>query len=165
LPEKISTRDELAKILTSILYRVTVHGAGSMNPAVNPVLSFVSNYPPCLQRDDIPHPEEDVRSTLLEYLPHTGTIGGMTTFYYTFVYSQPYTPLIPSGGAEADPYFPKSQPGCNQALFAYRTAISAFAGEYLIAWNKALDEIRGTTGAPPKYAENQAGQWPSSIEI
>ncbi|HEU5372097.1 MAG TPA: lipoxygenase family protein [Gaiellaceae bacterium] len=165
LPETISTRDELAKILTSILYRVTVHGAGSMNPAVNPVLSFVSNYPPCLQRDDIPHPDEDVRSTLLEYLPHTGTIGGMTTFYYTFVYSQPYTPLIPSGGVEADPYFPKSQPGCNQALFAYRTAISAFAGEYLIAWNKALDEIRGTAGAPPKYAENQAGQWPSSIEI
>ena len=165
LPNEITSRDELAKILTSILYRVTVHGAGSLNPSVNPVLSWVSNYPPSLQRDDIPHPEADVSSTLLDYLPHTGTIGGMTTFYFTFVYSQPYAPLIPSGGIEEDPYFPESQPGCNQALFAYRTAIAAFVEEYLIAWNTALDEIRGTRGAAPKYAENQAGQWPSSIEI
>jgi len=89
----------------------------------------------------------------------------MTTFYFTFVYSQPYAQLIPSGGIEDDPYFPASQPGCNQALFAYRTAIAAFVEEYLIAWNKALEEIRGTRGAAPKYAANQAGQWPSSIEI
>ena len=165
LPNEITSRDELAKILTSILYRVTVHGAGSLSPSVNPVLSWVSNYPPSLQRDDIPHPEADVSSTLLDYLPHTGTIGGMATFYFTFVYSQPYAPLIPSGGIEEDPYFPESQPGCNQALFAYRTAIAAFVEEYLIAWNTALEEIRGTRGAAPKYAENQAGQWPSSIEI
>jgi hypothetical protein len=165
LPEKIKTRDELAKILTSILYRVTVHGAGSLNPSVNPVLSFVSNYPPCLQRDDIPPPHEDVSTTLLEYLPRTGTIGGMTTFYYTFVYSQPYATLIPAGGIKENAYFPESQKRCNEALFAYRTAIAAFVDEYLVAWNNALDEIRGTPGAPPKYAENQAEQWPSSIEI
>jgi hypothetical protein len=166
VPKEITTRDELAKVLTSILYRVNVHGAGSLNPSVNPALSWVSNYPPCLQRDDIPHPDEDVSSTLLEYLPHTGTIGGMATFYFTFVYSQPYATLIPSGGIKDDPYFPESQPGCNQALFAFRAAISAFVEEYVIAWNDALDGIRGTPGAPPpKYAENQAEQWPSSIEI
>jgi hypothetical protein len=51
-------------------------------------------------------------------------------------------------------------------LFAYRKAISAFVDEYLIAWNTAINEIRDTPGAPPPaYAENQAGQWPSSIEI
>jgi hypothetical protein len=165
LPDKIKTRDELARILTSILYRVTVHGAGSLNPSVNPVLSFVSNYPPCLQRSDIPHPDEDVTSTLLEYLPHTGTIGGMTTFYFTFVYSQPYATLIPGGGIEKDPYFPESQELCNKALFAYRTAIAAFVEEYVVAWNEAIEEIRGRPGLPPKYAENQAEQWPSSIEI
>ena len=165
LPNEITSRAGLAKILTSILYRVTVHGAGSLNPSVNPVLSWVSNYPPCLQSDEIPHPATDVSSTLLDYLPHTGTIGGMTTFYFTFVYSQPYSQLVPSGGTEADPYFPSSQPGCNQALSAYRTAISAFVEEYLIAWNGALEDIRGTRGAAPKYALNQVGQWPSSIEI
>jgi hypothetical protein len=90
----------------------------------------------------------------------------MATFYFTFVYSQPYATLIPSGGIKDDPYFPESQPGCNQALFAFRAAISAFVEEYVIAWNDALDGIRGTPGAPPpKYAENQAEQWPSSIEI
>jgi hypothetical protein len=165
LPKEVRTRAELAKILTSILYRVTVHGAGSLNPSVNPVLSFVSNYPPCLQRDDIPHPDEDVSQTLLDYLPHTGTIGGMTTFYFTFVYSQPYDRLIPSGGIKANAYFPEPQKLCNDALFAYRTAIAAFADEYLVAWNQALEDIRGEAGAPPKYAQGQAGQWPSSIEI
>jgi hypothetical protein len=47
LPE-VDTRAELAKVLTSIVYRVTAHGAGSLNPSVDPVLSFVANYPPCL---------------------------------------------------------------------------------------------------------------------
>ena len=54
LPETIQSRPELAKVLTSILYRVTVHGAGSLNPSVNPALSFVSNFPPCLQSAEIP---------------------------------------------------------------------------------------------------------------
>ena len=47
---------ELSEVLTSILYRVTVHGAGSLTPSVNPALSFVSNFPPCLQSADIPEP-------------------------------------------------------------------------------------------------------------
>jgi hypothetical protein len=165
LPQKVSTRTELARILTSILYRVTVHGAGSLNASVNPVLSFVANYPPCLQRADLPDPREDVTDTLLEYLPHTGTIGGMTTFYYTFVYSQPYDRLIPAGGVESASYFPPSEQGCNDALFAYRSAISAFVDEYLVAWNDALEQVGGSPGAPPRYAQDQAGQWPSSIEI
>ena len=54
----IQTRAELAKVLTSILYRVTVHGAGSLNPAVNPALSFVANFPPCLQSAAIPEPSD-----------------------------------------------------------------------------------------------------------
>ena len=103
---------------------------------------------PACSRPTSPTRTADVSSTLLDYLPHTGTIGGMTTFYFTFVYSQPYAPLIPSGGLEEDPYFPESQPDCNQALFAYRTAIAAFVEEYLIAWNKALEEIRGTRRVP-----------------
>jgi Lipoxygenase len=167
LPDPIGTRAELAKVLTSILYRVTVHGAGSINPAVNPVLSFVSNFPPCLQSDDIPEPGDPVTTEwLLERLPHTGTIGGMTTFYFTFVYSKPYAPLIPKGGAASDPYFPKTQPNCNKALVAYRTAIGQFVSDYTTAWNQALARIRGgAPGSVPGYAKDQAEQWPLSIEI
>lgn len=166
LPQKVEKRDELAKVLTSILYRVTVHGAGSLNPAVNPVLSFVSNFPPCLQTADIPEPGRRLEDEeLLELLPHTGTVGGMTTFYYTFVYSQPYARLIPSEGVRSDAYFSGAEKSCNDALFAYREAIAAFVGKYLVAWNDALERIRGTAGSPPPYAADQAGQWPRSIEI
>jgi hypothetical protein len=164
LPE-VDTRAELAKVLTSILYRVTVHGAGSLSPSVNPALSWVANFPPCLQRADIPALDENVSpSSLLEHLPNTGTIGGMTTFYYTFVYSQPYRTLIPKGGATSDQYFDRQN--CNDALVAYRERIGGFAAEYAKAWNETLARIRGTSAGPlPGYAQHQAEQWPLSIEI
>ena len=167
LPTPIRTRAELADVLTSILHRVTAHGAGSLNPVVNPVLSFVSNFPPCLQSSDIPDPSTRLTTKeLLALLPHTGTIGGMTTFYFTFVYSEPYAPLIPKGGPTSDPYFPKTHPNCNTALVAYRTAIDQFVNDYTTAWNQAVARIRGGAPGPvPGYAKNQAGQWPLSIEI
>jgi Lipoxygenase len=164
LPE-VDTRAELAKVLTSIVYRVTAHGAGSLNPSVDPVLSFVANYPPCLQSADIPEPATDLSTKdLLKLLPHTGTIGGMATFYFTFAYSQPYTPLIPKDGPTSKQYF--EQQNCNDALVAYRTRIRDFVGVYTRAWNDELARIRGTApGALPAYAEHQAEQWPLSIEI
>jgi hypothetical protein len=167
LPDPVDTRAKLAAVLTSILYRVTVHGAGSLSPVVNPALAFVSNFPPCLQGTSMPQPgESPTTKELLDLLPHTGTIGGMATFYYTFAYSRPDLALIPSGGVNLDPYFPPSQPSCNAALVAYRTAIGGFVGEYVQAWNDALARIRGgAPGPPPLYAQGQAGQWPASIEI
>jgi hypothetical protein len=90
----------------------------------------------------------------------------MTTFYFTFVYSKPYTPLIPKGGPKSDPYFPKTRPNCNKALVAYRTGIQTFVDDYAVAWNGTLARIRGSAPGPlPPYAKNQAGQWPLSIEI
>lgn len=167
LPQPIQTREQLAGVLTSILYRITVHGAGSLNPSVNPALSFVSNFPPCLQSSRIPEPNEQLTpKELLELLPHTGTIGGMTTFYYTFVYSQPDVPLIPKGGPKSAPYFPPTQPNCNKALIAFRTRIGAFVDEYVKAWNEEVAHIRGgPVGPVPTYAQNQAEQWSLSIEI
>ena len=164
LPE-VDTRAELAKVLTSMVYRVTAHGAGSLSPSVNPALSFVANFPPCLQSTDIPEPTDHVSpARLLELLPQTGTIGGMTTFYFTFVYSKPYAPLIPKDGPTADQYF--DQQNCNDALVAYRERIREFAGAYAKAWNEELARIRGTAAGPlPSYATKQADQWPLSIEI
>jgi hypothetical protein len=39
-------------------------------------------------------------------------------------------------------------------------------GPFADDWNKELARIRGVpAGAPPAYADNQAEQWPRSIEI
>jgi hypothetical protein len=167
VPPTVQTQDELTEVLTSVLYRITVHGAGSINPAVNPALSFVSNFPPCLQQAAIPDPNAKLTTQqLLDLLPHTGTIGGMTTFYFTFVYSPPYKRLIPKEGAAYKPYFPATQPNSNKALVAYRTGIQNFVGEYAVAWNETLAGILGQPAGPlPVYGKNQEGQWPRSIEI
>jgi hypothetical protein len=167
LARTVETRDALAQVLTSMLYRVNVHGAGSLAAAVHPTLSFVSNFPPCLQRSDIPAPDDELTTKqLLDYLPHTGTIGGMTTFYFTFCYSQPYERLIPGDGVKSHPYYPRSQEGSNAALVAFREGIEAFCDKYAVAWNQSLDRFRhGRPGSPPAYAGNQYGQWPPSIEI
>ena len=107
----VETRDDLTKVLTSLLYRVNAHGGGTLVPAVNPVLAFVATFPPCLQSAAIIEPGTPVDPTkdLLPLLPHTGTIGEMTTFFFTFVYSPPSEPLIPLAGITAEPHFPPSQ--------------------------------------------------------
>jgi lipoxygenase len=164
----IETRDELTALLTSLLYRVTVHGAGSLTPTVNPALAFISNFPPCLQSTDIPDPDVKLSTKqLLERLPNTGTCGGMTTFYFTFAYTDPYVPAIPKGGVDLDPYWqPPTDPQCNAALVSYRENIRAFVNAYVKDWNKELARIGGwIPGDPPAYAEQQYEQWPRSIEI
>jgi Lipoxygenase len=42
----MTTRDALKRVLRSLIYRVTAHGASRLNQAVNPALSFVANFPP-----------------------------------------------------------------------------------------------------------------------
>ena len=160
LPD-VKTRAELAKVLTSLLYRVNVHGAAGLNPSVNPALAFVANFPPCLQSAVIPEPTD--QPDLLDVLPRTGTIGGMTTFFFTFAYSPPYASLIPGGGDNLDPWF--SSPKCSAALVKFREQIRTFVDEYVEEWNEALAWIRGGPAPIPGYATNQYGQWPSSIEI
>lgn len=159
----VKTRPVLASLLTSLLYRVNAHGAGSLNPSVDPVLTFIANYPPCLQSAEIPKPTDSLSTKeLLKRLPHTGTMGWMTTFYYTFAYSKPDAELIPGGGVNLDPWFPPAQQACNDALATFRTQIKGFVDGYVADWN---EQLGGTSGSPPSYAANQYGQWPRSIEI
>ena len=167
--EPIQTVDKLKALLTSLLYRVTVHGAGSLTPTVNPALAFISNFPPCLQSTDIPDPNVKLSDKeLLARLPSTGTCGVMTTFYFTFAYTDPYKAAIPTGGINLDPYWlpPSSEPACNAALITYRKNIRAFVDAYVKDWNKELARIGGwVAGDPPAYAEQQYEQWARSIEI
>jgi Lipoxygenase len=165
LPE-MNTRADLIAVLTSLLYRVTAHGAASLRPAVHPALSFVANFPPCLQSTDVPDPSTTMSTEeLLARLPHTGTLGGMTTFYYTFAYTPPDVPLIPPGGINADLYFPASQAPCNDALVAYRKAVCAFIDAYVAASDEALTRLWGHKPGTPSDPAALYDQWARSIEI
>jgi hypothetical protein len=169
--EPILTRDKLTELLTSLLYRVTAHAAGSMTTVVNPTLAFISNFPPCLQSTAMPQPGDSLSDTeLLKRMPYTGTMGGMATFYFTFAYSLPTVPAIPFGGDQADLYWPvpgsPADQTCNAALVKYRVGIRGFVKQYTANWNEILASIAGvTTRTVPAYAEHQAEQWPRSIEI
>ena len=163
LPD-LQTRADLIKVLTSLLYRVNVHGGATLKPSVNPVLSFVANLPPCLQSADIP--AKTVAPNLVDVLPHTWAIGAMTTFVFTFAYSPPYASLLPGGAVNVDPWFPPAQPKSNAALVTFREQIRGFIDEYTTDWNEALARLRGLPAGPiPAYATDQYSQWPSSIEI
>ena len=146
LPSLVS-RSELESVLTSLIFRVTMHGVSRLNATINPHMTFVANYPPCLENAALPKPEDEVPlERLLQFLPKTGTIGEMASFYYTFVFSPPYVPLIPEDGPDTGLLFPGG-PGTprNQALITFRQAIMRFIEAY--------------QGADPPYQ-----QWPLNIE-
>lgn len=147
LPANVTTRAELKTILTSLIYRIAAHGGSRMRPSAYPVQSFVANFPPCLQQTRIPKPTDTLSTVeLLEFLPKTGTIGDMMTFYNIFVFSAPYVPFIPEKGVTTDLFFPDGPDAPrNKALIAFR--------ESLIAFIKDLE---------PKSP--QIHQWPLNIE-
>lgn len=127
-----TTRAALQKVLTSLLYRITVHGISRLNSTSNPALTFVSNFPHCLQRADIPSPRARISTkALLSYLPNTATIGEAATFYFTFAFSTPYERFIPLGGPGTELFFPGG-PGDrrNQALIELRNGLTAFINDY-----------------------------------
>ncbi len=128
LPD-LKTVDSLVSVLTSLIYRVTVHGCSRLNSAPNPALSFLPNFPPCLERTDLVSPSTtlDIKTTL-SYLPKTGTIGEMLTFYFTFAFSVPYEPFIPLEGIDDKTtlfYGEDVLDPSNQALVAFRKRILA----------------------------------------
>jgi hypothetical protein len=133
LPE-MDTRAALRKVLRSFLYRITAHGGSRLPNSANPGLTFVANFPPCLQRSDIPDPQAQIETAeLLSYLPTTGTIGKYLSFFYIFSFSVPYESLVPPDGVGEDLFFENDTPegrACNQALVAFRQAMVDFMGVY-----------------------------------
>ena len=81
-----------------------------------------------------------------------GTLGRMTTFFYTSVYTPANVSLIPSGGISLDLYFPASQKRCNDALLWYKHRIRAFIDSYVAAWDKELTQLRGHGSTTPSDA-------------
>ena len=119
-------------MLTSLIFRITAHGISRLMPTAYPVLSFVGNYPPCLQIAAIPSPQATLTTAeLLAYLPKTGAIGSMLKFLTTFAFTSPYVPFIPKAGVDADLFFPGGLSDLrNKALVEYRKAAIKFMEEY-----------------------------------
>jgi hypothetical protein len=143
----MTSRAALAAVLTSIVYRLTAHGASRLYRSANPALTFVANYPPCLQDGNIPEPSSTFDTeTLLRFLPRTGTIGKMVRFYFTFSFSVPYVPFIPIAGPTTGLFFgdDPAEPR-NAALIRLRREIASL-----------IEELQPETP--------QLFQWPLNIE-
>ena len=144
---RMNSRAALESVLTSLLYRVSVHGISRLNSTANPALTFTANFPHCLQRTDIPGPRARLSTrALLSYLPNTETIGEAVNFYFTFVFSTPYEPFIPLGGVDTELFFPGgARDTRNRALMRFRNGLAAFINDY-------------QPGTPQRF------QWPRNIE-
>ncbi len=146
LPQ-VNSRAALGRVLTSLLYRVTVHGVARLLSTSNPALTFVANFPHCLQSTHIPRPHARLSTqTLLTYLPAVTTIGQAVSFYFTFAFSTPYEPMIPLGGINSELLFARGpRDRRNRALVEFRSGLVAFMNQY-------------QPGAPQTF------QWPRNIE-
>jgi hypothetical protein len=157
LPE-VKDTNTLTRVLTSLIYRITAHGISRLPRSADPWLTFVANYPPCLQLSDLPRPDDPLSTQqLLKYLPNIGTIGNQLSFYYAFAYSKPYAPLIPGGGSDKDLYFTGgiSDPR-NVALVTFRNEMQKFVEDYNRLYRpQGFNEL---PNAQPWL------QWPRNIE-
>ncbi len=144
----VQDKQSLIKFLSSLVYRITMHGCSRLNSTANPALTFVGNYPHCLQRTDIVSPAANLSTQeLLSYLPKTGTIGEAINFYYIFVFSTPYVSFLPiSGDGDELPFTGGTANACNRALIALRGVIRQLTATLYHQKN-------------PEYF-----QWPLSIE-
>ena len=142
----MNRKQALVDVLTSLVYRITAHGTARID-TVNPALTFVASFPPCLQDTTIPEPSTSIDTkALLAFLPRTGSIGTFVNFLFIFAFSPPYTPFIPTGGIDTDLFFPGG-PGAplNSALTNYRQAVEGF-----------IDTL------DPEWKQHY--QWPLNIE-
>lgn len=84
---------------------------------------------------------------LLKFLPNTGTLGSLVSFYYIFAYNAPYVPLVPYKGPEDELFYDQTKyAAANQALITFRKAIENFIAQFQPDWV-------------------QTGQWPRNIEL
>ena len=147
LPQ-IRTKAALVQLVTSYVFRIAFHGMGRLRSMGNPEPSFAPNMPPTLQSTRIPSADEQVSTgdLLREFLPRTGTIGELLTFYDIFSFNAPYQPLVPSTGPETASPFDARYPGATNALIAFRRGIEQIVRDLEPDWV-------------------QIGQWPLNIEL
>ena len=146
---RMDSKAALKAVVTSVLYRITFHGMGRLRSIGTPLPAFAPNYPPCLQSTTIPDPETPLSTAelLKTYLPNTGSLGKLVSFYDIFSFSAPYVPVVPYKGPQDELFFDQAvHPAANQALIQFRNTIQSV--------------IRTLQ---PDWA--QIGQWPRNIEL
>ena len=145
---RMNSKAALKAVVTSVLYRITFHGIGRLRNVGAPDPPFAPNYPPCLQSTAIPDPSTPLPTAeLLKFLPNTGTLGSLVSFYYIFAYNAPYVPLVPYKGPEDELFYDQTKyAAANQALITFRKAIENFIAQFQPDWV-------------------QTGQWPRNIEL
>jgi len=146
--ESLESRRALKRLLSSILHRVIAHGSANIVDVSSLIHLFAPSYPMCLHRREIPDPADPLDTAqLLTFLPHTGTIGTVASFYFSFIFAKPYEPFIPREGVEANLFFPGGMGDPrNRALVTYR--------------NELIQFINARAVLP-----GQVYQWPLNIEI
>ena len=115
----------------------------------SPLPAFAPNYPPCLQTTTIPDPQAPLPTSelLKAYLPNTGTLGKLVSFYDLFSYTASYVPVVPHKGPEDELFFDQTKyPAANQALIEFRNTIQGMVRTVQPDWV-------------------QIGQWPRNIEL
>ena len=162
LPD-LNSRAALTAVLTSLIYRITVHGASRMEEVANPALTFMSNYPVCFEDSRIPKPDSTLTTReLLAFLPKTGTMGLMANFLFTFVYSPPYMSFIPIEGIETELSFRgPAEAACNNALIQFRRDLLAFMELFAADSNYQNQPATMNFQVTPA----QIHQWELNIEI
>jgi hypothetical protein len=146
---RMDSKGALKAVVTSVLYRITFHGMGRLRSVGSPEPVFAPNYPPCLQSSTIPDPQAPlpISELLKTYLPNTGSLGKLVSFYDIFSYSAPYVPVVPYKGPTDELFFDQEKyPAANQALIQFR--------------NRIQDVVKTLQ---PDWV--QIGQWPRNIEL
>ena len=152
----MDNRNALNDVLVSYIYRITAHGVSRLPRTADPGFTFVANFPPCLQREDLPSPDGALStSELLKYLPNLRTIAEICQFYFIFVFAGPFQPLL-AAGDRRDLYFP-TKDGLDTPTIVYQNRIIDFAADF--------DKANTPPGYPPSDKENLRKQWERSIEL
>jgi hypothetical protein len=159
----LNSKASLTAVVTSLIYRITTHGASRMEEVANPGLTFMSNYPACFEDSRIPEPHSTLTTReLLAFLPKTGTMGLMANFLFTFVYTPPYASFIPIAGVEAELSFRgPGEAACNNALIQFRRDLQAFMELYAKDSNVQSRPAKMNFQVTPA----QIHQWELNIEI
>jgi hypothetical protein len=128
---RTNSRAAIERVLTSLLYRITIHGISRLNSTSNPALTFVPSFPQCLQRTDIPSPRDRIGTkALLSYLPNTDTISQAVTFYFTFAFSTPTNYSSRWAASTPSSSFPAGPATLAIALIELRNGLASFINDH-----------------------------------
>ena len=181
LPVPLTTPAQLAGVLTSLIYRITAHGLGRLAPTGNPGLSWVGNFPPCLEDSRIPDPldptgtgatvsvsRSDDGAVARFPCPRPARSAECSASFSPLASTAPIDSLIPMESAnttglqdvELHP-FTDLPPACDAALQTFRAEITGFI-RYFMADMNALNLPAAMNFSATTEAIHQ---WPRNIEI